>query len=102
MTHSKTLRIALGIAGGLLLSLSAASIAASAQAGRATTPMATGFPRLPSAPPIVGYPPQIYMNQLPPGVVRPSFGSNLGFSGNEHREIHRFDQPFEQPSDQRF
>ena len=102
MTRGTTLGMALGIAGGLLLSLGAASIAASAQARRATMPMATGFPRLPPPPPIVGYPPQIYMNGLPPGVVRPSFGSNLGFSGNQHREIHRFDQRFGQPSDRRF
>ena len=100
MTRGKILTTALGIAGALLLGLSAGSNAASGQARRATMPMATGFPRLPPPPPIVGYPPQIYMFGPPPGVVGSSFGSNFGFGNPAHRhDFHRFDRRFENPRD---
>jgi hypothetical protein len=99
MTSGKISAMALGIVGWLLLGLSAGSNAAYMQGGRATTPTATGFPRLPPPPPIVGYPPQIYMNILPPGVVSPSFGLNSGFGGPEHRDVHRFDRSFENSPD---
>jgi hypothetical protein len=96
MTRGKISVIALGIAGWLLLGLSAGSNAASMHTGQAITPMATVFPRLAPPPPIVGYPPQIYMNPLPPGVVEPSFGSNFGFEDREHRrDFHRFGRRFE-------
>jgi hypothetical protein len=100
MIRGKILVTLLGIVGGLLLCLSAGSVVASAQARRATTPMTTGFPRLPPPPPIVGYPPQIYMSGPPPGVVRPSFGSNFGFGAPEHRhDFHGFDRRFDDPDD---
>jgi len=100
MTRGKISTTVLVIAGALVLGLSAGSNAASAQARRATTPMATGFPRLPPPPPIVGYPPQIYMFGPPPGVVGSSFGSNVGFADPARRhDFHRFDRPFENPRD---
>jgi hypothetical protein len=100
MMRGKILVTLIGIVGGLLLCLSTGSVVASAQARRAATPMTTGFPRLPPPPPIVGYPPQIYMSGLPPGVVRPSFGSNFGFGGSERRhDFQRFDPRFENPQD---
>jgi len=99
MTRGKILTTVLVIAGALLLGLGAGSNAASAQARRATTPVAT-FPRLPPPPPIVGYPPQIYMFGPPPGVVGSSFGLNFGFADPARRhDFHRFDRPFENPRD---
>jgi hypothetical protein len=96
MTRGKILATVLGLAGGLLLGLSAGSIAATTQARGVTVPTATGFLHLPPPPPIVGYPPQIFMNQLPPGVVRPNFGLNSGFRGPEHRhDFQGFDGSFE-------
>lgn len=95
MTRGKILVITLGVAGGLLLGLSAGSRAASLQARQAVTPTTTALSRLPPPPPIVGYPPQIYMFGPPPGVVGPAFGLNGGFKGTENREVHRFDRPFE-------
>jgi hypothetical protein len=100
MTRGKILTTVLGIAGALLLGLSAGSNAASTQARRATTLMAPGFPRLPPPPPIVGYPPQIYMFGPPPGVVGPSFGLDRGFGDPAHRhDFRRFDRPSENPLD---
>ena len=96
MIRGKILVTALGTAGWLLLGLGTGSVEASAQARRTPAPMASGFPRLPPPPPIVGYPPQIYMSGPPPGVVAPIFGSKFGFGGPEHRhDFHRFDLPFD-------
>ena len=99
MTSGKILAMAMGVA-GLLFGLGAGSNAASIQARRTTTPMASGFPNLPPPPPIVGYPPQIYMNMLPPGVASPSVGPSFGFNDREHRhDFHRFDRAFGHPHD---
>ena len=98
MTSGKTLATVLGIA-GLLLGLGASANAASMRARQPTTPLA-GFRSLPQPPPIVGYPPQIYMNMLPPAAVGPSFGSNFGFSRPERRhDFHRFDGAFQNDHD---
>ena len=69
-----------------------------AQARRATPPTAIGFQSLPPPPPIVGYPPQIYMNMLPPGGAGSDpMVSDAPSFGLEHRErrhdFHRFDPP---------
>jgi len=100
MTRGKILATVLGLAGALLLRVSDDSVAASAQARGVTIPTATGFLHLPPPPPIVGYPPQIYMNPLPPGVPRPNAGLSFGVRGSEHRDdFHRFDRPFENRHD---
>jgi hypothetical protein len=99
MTQGKILAVALSI-GGLLLGASAGSNATSMQAHQTTTPTATGFRSLPPPPPIVGYPPQIYMNMLPPRVVSPSFGPSFGFSDRErHHDFHHFERAFENSHD---
>jgi hypothetical protein len=98
---------ALLLAGSMVVALTAGSSVASAQARRTTIRTATGFQTLPPPPPIVGYPPQIYMNMLPPGVAGPGFGSNrlrggpnFGFAEREQRyDVHRFDQSFRSPRD---
>ena len=98
MTSGTMVAVALAIA-GLMLGLDAGSNAAPMRAHPTTTPLA-GFPNLPPPPHIVGYPPQVYMNMLPPGVVDPRFRSNFGFDGRVHRhDFHRFDRSFQNDSD---
>jgi hypothetical protein len=87
----------------MLSGINAGPSVAFAQAHRTTVPTATGFQSLPAPPPIVGYPPQIYMNMLPPGVAGPGFGSNglrrPSFGDRERHDFHRFDRSFENPCD---
>ena len=94
------------LAGLMLGGLNGGPSVAFAQPRRSDSTDGHGFQSLPPPPTIVGYPPQRYVNMLPPGVAGLDIGSD-GFGrasgGLEHREhrhdFHRFDRSCENPRD---
>ena len=99
MTSGTMLAVALGTVG--LVGLSAGANAAPVHGRQTITQTATGFLSLPAPPPIVGYPPQIYMNMLPPG-AGPTFAPSRGFDfsrPDRRHDFHPFDRAFEDRDD---